>query len=186
MNICVFCSSRNPTNSVYRQATTELGQLLAKNNHTTIYGGSNVGLMALLSEIIKKNHGRIIGVLPEVFSHLNATGDEIVHAKDFAERKAIMITRSDAFICLPGGHGTIDEFSDVIVSKLINIHAKPLVFINTDGFYDNLLAHFKKMTDEGFIDQYDSLYGVVNTPEQALQYILNYKGAMLKNRALKG
>ncbi|MEK6899198.1 MAG: TIGR00730 family Rossman fold protein [Nanoarchaeota archaeon] len=174
-NICVFCSARYPKNKNYTSATIDLAKLIAKKKYTLIYGGSNMGLMSVLSETVRKNGGKTVGILPDVFSHLTSQDDEIVRTKDFAERKATMILRSDAFICLPGGYGTLDEASDIIVGKLIHAHTKPIVFINTEGCYDSLLAHFDKLVEENLADKDTSLYGVVKTPKDAIDYLEKYQ-----------
>lgn len=185
-SVCVFCSSRNPKNLAYKKATIELGKLIAEQGYSTIYGGSTEGLMAEFSKSVREHGGKILGILPEVFAHLKNPDEEVVKAKDFGERKAIMIEKSDAFICLPGGYGTIDEMSDVIVSKLLEIHDKPIVLINIGGFYDNLIAQFEKMIAEGFTDKYETLYAVVENPKQAIEYLKKYKPKTIKNSWIKG
>lgn len=184
--ICVFCSSKNPSNPKYAEATIQLAKILSDNNYTIIYGGTQKGLMALLSAEVRKNKGKIIGILPEVFSNLHSPEEEIIRTKNFAERKEEMITKSDAFVCLPGAYGTLDEMTDVIVGKLIRAHNKPIVLINTDGFYNNLLAHFKKIIDEKLTDNYESLYGIINTPKEAIEYLKNYVPVEVKDPAIHG
>lgn len=184
--ICVFCSARSPANPAYAQAIDELGRLLAINNYTTLYGGTKKGLMNILSEAVKRNYGKIIGILPEVFSHLNSPDEEIIKARDLGHRKELMILHSDAFIALPGGYGTLDELSDVIAGKIVNAHNKPIVIINTDGFYDILNDFFQKLVEEKLADNYEHLYKIVDTPEEALDYIKNYSAPEIKHYALKG
>lgn len=184
--ICVFCASRHPPHQAYEEAARELGTLLAQEGHLTIYGGTQKGLMATLSTAVRQSKGRSIGIIPEVFNGLKHPEEEIIKAKDFRERKARMIIDSDAFICLAGGYGTLDELSDVLVGRLISAHHKPLVFVNTSGFYNHLFAHFRHTIAEGLAEDYPSLYGIASTPREELDYIASFNPVKVKHPAIKG
>jgi|SRR3989344_2196224 len=171
-NICVFCSSSDNLDKKYQDAAVELGALIGNRKHTLIYGGSNRGLMGKLARSAQANSGKVIGVLPEIFNHLAHGEDELMRARDLRHRKSIMEEKSDGFIILPGGWGTLDELGDILVALQLQIHQKPLVIINTDGFYDLLLQYFKMLEHKGFSPQDNSsLYHVVSTPQDALNYI---------------
>ncbi len=185
-HICVFCTSWDPYPSIYKEATVDLAERIAKGGYTLVYGGSDVGLMSVLAKTAQKNKAKVVGIIPEIFSDIQAQDDEIIKAKDFGERKALMILRSDAFICMPGGYGTLDEMSDVIVGKQIGAHNKPIVIVNINGFYDKLLEHFEHMFAENFANKEDSLYAVVETPTQAMHYLENYHAAQTPSPSSKG
>lgn len=142
--------------------------------------------MDILSNAARKNGGRTIGVLPEVFSHLANDDSTIIAAKDFAERKAYMMTHADAFFCLPGSFGTLDEMTDMLVGKLLTIHTKPVVLINTDGFYDDLLKQFAKAVQVGMAEPNDGLFAAVDTPQQALEYLRTYVPKKRTHKGIRG
>ncbi len=185
-HICVFCTSWDPYPAIYKEATIDLAERIAKKGYVLVYGGSDVGLMSVLAKTAQRNKGKVVGIIPEIFSDLQAQDDEIIKAKDFGERKALMILRSDAFICMPGGYGTLDEMSDVIVGKQIGAHNKPIVIVNINGFYNHLLAHFERMFGENFANKDEHLYALVETPAQAMHYLENYRPTQAPHSSSKG
>ena len=174
-NICVFCASSNSVNGEYALAARETGALIGRRNHTLIYGGSNLGLMRLVARSVQDNGGKVVGILPEIFKHLAYREDELVIVEDLRKRKKVMESRSDAFLVLPGGFGTLDELADLFVERQLKLHQKPVAIINTNKFYSNLMAHFEKMYTEGFAPLDNrNIYSMVNTPLDALEFIENY------------
>lgn len=178
MKICVFCSSSNAVNNCYFEAAEELGRLISANNYELIYGGANVGLMEHVARYVKHGKGYVTGVIPQKIHDFNLTSkhpDEVIITPTMDERKRKMREISDAFIALPGGFGTLEEILEVITLKQLDYHRKPIVFINTNGFFNALIEQFRVSYEERFAKQtYKSLYKIVDNPEQALDYLQNY------------
>jgi hypothetical protein len=179
MNICVFCSSSSAVDDVYFAEAESLGELIGKGGHALIYGGANVGLMDHLANTVLKNGGHVTGIIPRKIQekqlasvHLN----ELIITETMDERKALMRDKADAFIALPGGFGTLEETLEALTLKQLDYHRKPIVFANTNGFFNDLFTQFEKSYTEMFArENYRKLYAVVNTASEALQYVLNYK-----------
>ena len=152
--ICVFCGSNSGINPAYRSAAIALGRLLAARGLELVYGGGNIGLMGVLADSVLEAEGRVIGVIPEPLmakevGHAGLTELRIV--KSMHERKALMADLSDAFIAMPGGFGTFEEFCEVVTWSQLGIHAKPCGLLNVEGYYDSLLALFDDAVREGFL-----------------------------------
>jgi uncharacterized protein (TIGR00730 family) len=152
--ICVYCGSNAGVRPVYANAARELGTGLAERGIGLVYGGGNVGLMGILSDAVLAGGGQVIGVIPEELrmrelAHNGVTELRVV--KTMHERKATMEELSDAFIALPGGFGTLEEFSEIATWALLGIHAKACGLLNIDGFYDGLLTFLDHAVAEGFI-----------------------------------
>lgn len=179
MNICVFCSSSNALEEVYLKAADELGDALAKGSHHLIYGGANVGLMEHLAKRVKQKNGSVTGIIPAKI-HERKLGskiaDKLVVTNTMDGRKRMMREKSNAFIALPGGFGTLEEILEVITLKQLDYHQKPIVIVNVNGFFDNLLKQFETAYEEQFAkDYYRKLYKIVDKASEALTYIENYK-----------
>ena len=177
-SICVFCSSSDAVGDVYKSAATDLGRRIGKLGVKLVYGGASIGLMGCVAHGVHEFGGKVLGVLPEFFKTKDieyADADELIVTKTMRERKAIMDQRSDAFIVLPGGIGTLEEAMEILTMKQLKLTQKPLVFINTGNFYGGLLTHLKEMVDLKFAKQ-ETLDLFVSEPdaEGALNYILNY------------
>ncbi len=174
-NICVFTGSSEPEDVLYHEVVQDLGMLLGRNNHTLVYGGTNFGLMGLLSRTTKRHGGRVIAIAPKMFAQYAQEQDELIVTDDLRSRKARMNDVSEAFIATPGGFGTLDEIVDVLVHKQLGFHKKPLVIINANGFYDGLLALFEKICAANFARPDHMMhYHIVESPQQALDYIYTY------------
>ncbi len=153
-NVCVFCGSHTGSNSRYAEMAGLLGQELAARDLGLVYGGGNIGLMEVLANACLAGNGRVIGVIPEFMvnnqwarhdvSALHVVGS--MHA-----RKALMEDLADAFIALPGGYGTLEEFCETITWRQLDLHQKPCGLLNVDGFYDGFLAFLDHQTREGFL-----------------------------------
>lgn len=154
--VCVFCGSKSGNNPVFTEAARNLGKSLAHNQIELVYGGGAVGLMNEIANSTLSYGGKVHGVIPEHLmkwevGHRNLTA---LHITDtMHERKAMMAELSDAFIALPGGFGTLEELMEVITWLQIEIHGKPVVLFNVDGYYDKLLGFIEHSVSEGFIDQ---------------------------------
>jgi cytokinin riboside 5'-monophosphate phosphoribohydrolase len=178
MNICVFCSSSNAIADVYFKEAEKLGKLIAGSNYTLINGGANVGLMEAVTIAASKAGAKTIGIIPERLigrSLASENSHEVIVTSDMQDRKARMRDISDAFIALPGGFGTLEEILEVITLRQLSYHTKPIVFINTNGFFNNLFNQFEVSYNEMFAKEiYRELYFVAKNAEEALKFIADY------------
>lgn len=152
MKIAVFCSSSNLIDRKYRDLAFDLGNRIATEGNTLVYGGATGGLMDAVAE--GAVGGSIIGVIPKAVERMNRLSSlptELISVSTMSERKARMKELADIFVVLPGSYGTLDEMLDVVASGIVGEHNKPLIIINQDGFYDLLLAQVEKMRQENFI-----------------------------------
>jgi uncharacterized protein (TIGR00730 family) len=179
MNICVFCSSSNGVSDIYFDTAEILGELIANGGHSLIYGGANVGLMEKIACTVRNHNGQILFVIPQKIFDRNLFSEhpnELLVTATMDERKAIMRERSDAFIALPGGFGTLEEIIEVITLKQLYYHRKPVVFLNIICFFNDLFTQFEKSFTEYFAkENYRKLYHVSSTPEETMEYISNYQ-----------
>ena len=174
--ICVYCSSSDRIEAVYFRAAEALGRLLAKRGHTLVYGGGNVGLMGALARAVHAHGGNVFGVIPEALKGKEGIAydlaDELVVTQTMQERKAHMFSRADAFLVLPGGFGTLEEFMEVLTLRQLDYHRKPIALVNTAGFYEPLVALFDHFYTRGFAHAaHQALYHLAPTPEDALAYL---------------
>jgi cytokinin riboside 5'-monophosphate phosphoribohydrolase len=175
----VYCSSSDAVAEEYFAAARELGKLIAEAGQTLVFGGTDAGLMAAVSHAATEQKGRVVGIIPESI-HSRGLGykaaDELIVTPDMAERKSRMEALADAFVALPGGFGTLEEVLQVITLKQLQYHSKPVVFINTNGFYDRLLHFFELTYAEHFAKPiYRDLYHVSANAADALEYLRNYE-----------
>lgn len=175
-NIAVFCASANGANPVYRTSAEELGRALASRNIGVIYGGSNVGLMKTVAEAALAAKGRVIGVIPEVLVDLEVAHHGITElhiTSTMHTRKALIGEKADAFIALPGGFGTFEELFEVLAWHTLKLHAKPILLLNIDGFYDKLLVFLDHCVAEGMLKpQSRELLLVARTVQDALAQLV--------------
>jgi uncharacterized protein (TIGR00730 family) len=153
-NAAVFCASADGTNPIYRAAAEELGQALADRNIGLIYGGARVGLMQAVADSALAHGGRVVGVIPEVLVDLEVAHQgltELHVTSTMHTRKALMGERSDAFLVLPGGFGTLEELFEVLAWQTLKLHTKPIVLLNTLGFYDGMLTFLDHCLAEGMM-----------------------------------
>ncbi len=151
--VCVFCGSRSKVNPKFMDTAREVGALLADNGFNLLYGGGSIGLMGASARSAREKNGWVIGVIPEILTgreELNESADEVIITKDLFERKEIMIRRSDAFVILAGGFGTLDELLEVMTLKQLSVHQKPIIIVNTNNYYGPLLDYFDAIRKEGF------------------------------------
>ena len=173
--IAVFCGSRNPVDSAFKQSAWDLGALLARGSHELIYGGASVGLMGAVADGCIRNKGTVIGVMPD-FMQLPEQTHQGLHelriVSSMHERKLQMSDRADAFIALPGGFGTLDEIFEIITWRQIGLHQKPIGLLNTQGYFDSLLAFIASAQRSGLIDsQHLDFLNVDQNPEPLLRLI---------------
>ncbi len=151
MNICVFLSAAE-LGERYTGPAREFGRRLGEAGHTLVWGGSDVGLMKVVADGVAEAGGRLAGVTAEFLrGSARAGADEMVVTPDLATRKAQLLARSDAVVVLVGGTGTLDEATDALELRKHGLYGGPVVFLNTDGFYDGLRQQFARMEAEGFL-----------------------------------
>ena len=179
MKICVFCASSESVDDVYFEAAADLGKEIVMQGWELLYGGTNCGLMREVSDAVKNSGGKVTGIIPQciVDRGVSAEGiSELIVTSDMKERKSMMREKADAFIALPGGWGTLEEITEVITLKQLGIHNKPIIFLNTNDFYEYFFLFINNIRKEGFVSKaYDGLYVVVSTVEEAVEYIENYQ-----------
>lgn len=179
MNICVFSSSSNAIADVYVNEAIDLARLIGQSGYCLINGGSNVGTMDVITREAGKYGAKTIGIIPEKLRDFNLASihaHEIIVSGDMMDRKFKMREMSDAFIALAGGFGTLEEILEVITLKQLGYHHKAVVFINTNGFYNDLFRQFEKSYDEKFAkENYRKLYFIANNSAEAMNYLMNYQ-----------
>ncbi len=171
-SICVYCSSSDAVEPHYFDAARSLGEQVAARGHSLVYGGADVGLMGALARSARQGGARVIGVIPEAIHEKGIAAkeiDELIVTPDLRSRKQAMEERADAFIALPGGFGTLEELLEVVTLRQLQLHAKPIVLLNVDGFYDPLLALFEQLYRGRFAkDAHRRTYAVAAHPAEAL------------------
>ncbi len=179
-NICVFASSSNYLEEIYYKDAQELGVLIAKNGYNIVYGGSKLGMMYACAGAVKENGGKIIGIMPERLANMGCANpedcDEFFLTTGMRERKAKLDEFSDAVVAIAGGYGTLEELSELIVQKQLGYNNKPIVILNTAGFYDKLIEFFEDIIKKNFANtESRKLYFIAENPQQAIEYIQSYK-----------
>ena len=153
-NISVFCGAHLGNNPIYASEAKKVAEVIVKKGMNVVFGGGDVGLMGVVSHTAIDIGGEVLGISLQSLYELELTNpriQEVVVAKTLLERKDIFMQRSDAFIVLPGGVGSLDELDEVMCSNQLWIINKPIGILNTNGYYDHLLAWMKKAVEEGFV-----------------------------------
>ena len=153
--ICVFCGSSKPENNTkLENEVISLGNFILKKKLQLVYGGAKIGLMGLIANTILKGGGYVTGIIPKLLSKkeiINKEVSNLIIVNNMHQRKKKMYDLSDAFIILPGGIGTLEEFSEITTWKILGIENKPIFLLNFDGFYDNLIQQFEVMEKYNFL-----------------------------------
>jgi len=175
--ITIYAAASSRISSVYFKAAKRLGKLLAEHSITCINGGGINGLMAAVTDAVLENGGNVCGVIPQFMldrGWIHPAIQEVIVTPDMHTRKQTMADRSDACIALPGGVGTIEELLEIITWKHLGLYSKPIVILNTNGYYEHLLAMLDKANREHFIHvESRAAYRVASTPEEAFDLIVN-------------
>ena len=155
-SLCVFCGSRFGADPAARDGAVQLGELLAREDITLVYGGGGVGLMGLVANATLKRGGRVVGIIPRFLlqreaGHPNLT--ETVVVETMHERKLQMFERSDAFVVLPGGLGTLEELFEVLSWRTLGLHTKPIVIVDQGGYWEPLAALLRSVVEGGFAER---------------------------------
>src|ERR1700704_4926570 len=152
--VCVYCGSGSGSNPRFVEAAIGLGKVFAENNIRLVYGGGSVGLMGAIAKSVLDHGGVVTGIIPDFLrARENALTrvQEMIVTPDMHERKRLMFERSDAFVALPGGVGTLEELVEILTWKQLGRHSKPVLLANIDGFWEPLLALFAHMRATEFI-----------------------------------
>ena len=153
-NVCVYCGSNVGTNPAYAEAARTLGASMAKERIGLVYGAGGLGLMGELARSVLAHGGRVTGIIPAFLSkkeRMLRDADELIVVDDMHQRKKLMFDKSDAFVALPGGIGTLEELVEQLTWAQLGQHAKPIVLVNIDGFYAPFLTLIRHMQAEAFI-----------------------------------
>ena len=170
-SVCVFCGSNAGNDPRFAAAARDFGALLATEGIALVYGGGSVGLMGVVADAVLANGGKAIGVIPRALwdrevGHRNLTELHIVETMH--ERKAMMASLADAFVALPGGLGTLEEIFEVWTWAQLGIHAKPVGFLDAEGFYGPLLEFLDRAVDAGFVRAQHRAVAIVDADPAAL------------------
>ena len=152
-SIAVYCGSKLGAKSTYATAARELGVQMAARGIRLVFGGGRIGMMGEVADQVLANGGRVTGVIPHFLDELEVAHKgvtELIAVESMHERKHIMFSRSDAFVILPGGLGTLDECMEIITWKQLQIHACPIIILDVDGYWQSLKALFKDIVEGGF------------------------------------
>ncbi len=175
MNITLYGAASEGIDKVYKQAVTELGREIARRGHTMVYGAGASGLMGAAANGISGENGRIIGVTPHFMHDFEPVYDrctELIDTATLSERKDIMESKADAFVIVPGGIGTFDEFFQILTLKKLGRHNKPILLFNVCNFWDNLLAVIGSNIFKGFIaSDVTDCFAVCETPASTLDLL---------------
>ena len=178
-NISIFCGAHEGKNPEYAKAAKSIAELIAKKGINVVFGGGNVGLMKIISDTALDNGVEVLGISLESLHALelaNPRLNEIVVSKTLLDRKDEFMSRSDAFIVLPGGVGSLDELAEIMASNQLGIINKPVGILNTDGYYDYLIKWFNKAVDEGFISSENLKELLISDhPDELVEMVVNQK-----------
>lgn len=182
--LSVFCGSRSGADDRYAETTARFGRLLAAEQIELIFGGGSVGLMGVLADAVLSAGGKVIGVLPEMLAtkELQHPGVTEMHlVPDMHRRKALMAEQADAFVALPGGYGTFEEFFEVVTWAQLGIHRKNIGLLNIAGYFDPLIRFLDHAVQEGFIkEKHRQLIVVAEEPEDMLQRLRHHQMPAVK------
>ena len=171
-SVTVYCSSSNAVDQKFVDAAESFGRLIAEQGIRLIYGGGDVGLMGKMARAVHAHDGDVVGVIPKALMKVEGVAyqacDELHITDTMRERKRIMYERGDAFVVLAGGFGTLEEFLEVLTLRQLGYHDRPIVLVNTDGYYDTLLTFFDEMIRSRFSRLDRPSFGVVATPAEAV------------------
>lgn len=171
-SVCVYCASSNRVDPAFLDGAARFGGILAEHSIRLVYGGGSLGLMGRCADGVMQAGGTVLGIIPEVLYHVevhNGNLTELRVVPDMHSRKAMMFRESDAFVVLPGGVGTLDELIEVLCWRQLNIHSKPVIIVNQDGYWDPLLKLIDHVVAQKFAgEQTTEFYEVVDTVEDVL------------------
>ena len=175
-SVAIYCSSSNKVRESYMQAASRLGELMAEAGIRLIYGDGGIGLMAAAANAAMDAGGEVLGVIPQFMVDAgwnNPRSTRTIVTQTMHERKATIVEETDAMVALPGGIGTFEELLECLTWKQLGLHSCPVVILNTDGYYDRLLACLDYMVEEQMMRPiHKEMYVVVREPEEVLPALL--------------
>ncbi|HNW96825.1 MAG TPA: TIGR00730 family Rossman fold protein [Bacteroidales bacterium] len=178
-SVCIFCGSSFGENPLFKAKAEALGKLIAEEKLTLVFGGSRLGLMGVIADTVMKNGGNVFGVIPEHLFNKGISHDEITElivVKTMNERKALMIEKSDAFIAMPGGYGTLDEITEVLSLNQLSMIDKPCALFNVSNFYDNYIRHLEHTVEQKLLrPEHHQMLLYDDNEKRLLEKIKNYK-----------
>ncbi len=174
-SVCVYCGTGEKVDQAYKKEAARLGHLVAKQGLRLVYGGGKVGLMGIVAESAHDEGGEVVGIIPEHIQTKEIVNTKVMelHVVDSMHtRKRMMVEKSDAFVILPGGFGTLDETFEILTWKYLKLHDKPVVFINTKNYWQPLLQMIDHMVGCGFVQKWHrDMYFVAKDSEEALAFL---------------
>jgi uncharacterized protein (TIGR00730 family) len=174
-SLCVYCASSDRLEARYYEAATAVGVEIARQQWQLVYGGGKTGMMGAVARGVKSGGGRVVGVIPDFMKvrELEFTeADELISVLTMRERKMLMETRADAFLALPGGWGTLEEIMEILTLAHLEVLQKPIVILNQDGFFDDLLRFNERIIAENFMrDTIRLKYSVARTVDEIFPLI---------------
>ena len=190
MNICVYGASSPDIDPIFFEETEKLGRMMAGQGHGLVFGGGAQGLMGAAARGVHEMGGQIIGIAPTFFRNVDGIlyehCTEFVYTETMRERKQIMEDRSDAFVVTPGGIGTFEEFFEILTLKQLGRHQKPIVIFNVMGYFDSMKAMMENAIQKAFMKPVcRELYVFLDTPEDILEYLEQYKAAKAEAKYYK-
>jgi uncharacterized protein (TIGR00730 family) len=184
--LCVYCSSSDRIDPKYAAVATALGTEMVRQGWDLVYGGGKTGLMGATARAVKAAGGRVVGVIPEFMKAKELAfdeADELVTVITMRERKLLMETRADAFVALPGGWGTLEEILEILTLRQLDVVRKPCVFLNQEGFYNDLLRLFERMLQDRFFKPSNlDLFRVTDTVPGIFEQIEASAGAKAESK----
>ena len=180
MNVCVFGSASDKIDAKFIEAGERLGENLAKRGHKLVFGAGAQGMMGAVARGFKKGDGKVLGIIPKFFEEKGYEGifyesDRLVYTQSMSERKMTMSNMCDAYIIVPGGIGTFEEFFEVLTLKQLGVHRKAIVVFDMFGYYKEMNQMMDAAIKKEFVkDECEKLYATFSTEEEVINYIENY------------
>ncbi|MCR5653119.1 MAG: TIGR00730 family Rossman fold protein [Ruminococcus sp.] len=178
MKICVFCASSETIEKSYLQSGEQFGKMLAEHGDTLVFGAGKYGVMGAVARGIRRKGGSAVGVIPTFFNEVDVTFTdcELIYTDTMRERKQIMEDLSDAFVMMPGGIGTFEEFFEILTLKQLRRHTKPIVIYNVNGYYNPLFRLIDEAIEKNFMaDKCRELYFVTDSAEKVFEHLDSYR-----------
>jgi uncharacterized protein (TIGR00730 family) len=183
--VCVFCGASNDAPQIHLDLGRDFGQKMAENNIRLVYGGGDCGIMGAVANAVMKQGGKVTGVFPESLKNIeneHQSLTEIIMVETMHQRKELMYQRSSAFVILPGGFGTMDEMFEILTWRQLKLHDKPIIIMNNQGYWNNLVALMNEIIAKGFAKpEVSSYFQVVDDLESLMEAI-----EAAENRRLQG
>jgi uncharacterized protein (TIGR00730 family) len=177
LRICVYCASSRTCDAAYHQAARQLGALLTRQSWSIVYGGGAFGSMGALADGALAEDGKVIGIIPDFMKELewaHSGLSELKVVEDLRRRKELMLENSDAVVALPGGSGTLEELFEAITFKRLGLYLKPIILVNTKGFFNPCLELLDRCIEERFMDsRHRAMWKAVKNPEEVIPAILS-------------